>query len=187
MRKALGLAALTVATSLIPAPASQACGDKLVPLGGGVRFEQIHVSRHPGKIILFLNPATQLPAANQELRLDAALERAGHAVRTVANLDDLEKALQTADPDLVLMDWHDVAQLHAELQSDAGSPPFLRVLYRPTADELIAAREQDHCVASAARRKGRTNIIQSVEQMLERRDKGLPQDCGRTNPGAAPL
>jgi hypothetical protein len=160
------------------ASTSQACGDKLVPLGGGVRFEQIHVSPNPGKIILFLNPASKLRAANDEFRLGAALQKAGHAVRAVVSRPELEVALQTGNPDLVLMDWSDVVQMQAELQTEAGSPPILPVIYRPTADELLAARERAPCVAPAAKRKGRQNVVQSVEQVLERRGKGLPVDCG---------
>ena len=70
-------------------PVSQACGDKLVPLGGGVRFEQIHLSRHPGKILLFLNPTSKFSTANHEFHLGAALQKAGHAVHTVASRQEL--------------------------------------------------------------------------------------------------
>lgn len=178
MKNAFAVAALAAAASVVSAPASQACGDKLVPLGGGVRFEQIHASRHPGKIILFLNPASRLPAANDEFRLDAALQKAGHAVRTVASRDELDLALRSGNPDLVLVDWSDVVQLQALLDGEAGSPPVLPVLYRPTAEELLAAREQARCVAPAAKRRGRMAVMQSVEEILERRGKGLPADCG---------
>jgi hypothetical protein len=181
MNKSFGVVAVAAAASIVFAPAGQACGDKLVPLGGGVRFEQIHASRHPGKIILFLNPASKLPAANDEFRLGAALEKAGHAVRTVANRDELELALRTGTPDLVLVDWSDVVQLDDVLHGETGSPPVLPVLYRPTAEELLAAREQARCVAPAAKRRGRMAVIQSVEEMLERRGKGLPIDCGSTS------
>jgi len=185
MIKAFAVAAVAAATSVLSASASQACGDKLVPLGGGIRFEQIHVSRHPGKIILFLNPASKLAAANDEFRLGAALEKAGHAVRSVASRHELEIALQASNPDLVLMDWSDVLQLQAELPSEAGLPLILPILYRPTAEELLDAREQSSCVAPAAKRRGRVTVVQSVEQMLERRDKGLPVDCLSRNHAAA--
>jgi hypothetical protein len=183
MIKRFVVAAVASATSVTGAPVTLACGDKLVPLGGGVRFEQIHVSRHPGKIILFLNPTSKLPAANHEFHLSAALQRAGHAVHTVASRQELEQALQTGNPDLVVMDWSDVVQLQAELQLESGSPPILPVLYRPTAEELLAAREHTSCAAPAAKRNGRRTVVQSVEQLLERRGKGLPAGCG---PGAAP-
>jgi hypothetical protein len=177
--------AIGAATTVLAASAGQACGDKLVPLGGGVRFEQIHLSRHPGRIILFLNPTSKLPAANDEFRLGAALQKAGHAVRTVASREELEAALQTGNPDLVLMDWSDVVQMQAELRTEAGSPPILPVLYRPTAEELLAAREHASCVAPAAKRKGRQTVVRSVEDLLERRGKGLPVDCGPGTPASA--
>lgn len=178
MKNALAVVALAAAMSVLSSPASQACGDKLVPLGGGVRFEQIHASRHPGKIILFLNPASKLPAANTEFRLGAALQKAGHAVSTVASRDELDAAMRTGNPDLVLVDWSDLVELQLALEGEAGSPPVLPVLYRPTAEQLLAAREQARCVARAAKRRGRMAVVQSVEEVLERRGKGLPASCG---------
>jgi hypothetical protein len=102
MTKTPILAILVATTTCVSAPSIQACGDKLVPLGGGVRFEQIHVSRYPGKIVLFLNPTSKLRTANDEFGLSAALQRAGHAVSTVEDVQQLEAALQTGNPDLVL-------------------------------------------------------------------------------------
>lgn len=75
------------------------------------------------------------------------------------------------------MDWSDALQLHAGLQTGSASPPILPVLYRPTAEELLAVREQTPCVAPAAKRKGRQVVVRAVEQMLERRGNGLPLDC----------
>lgn len=187
MTKSPILAVLVATTTFVSAPSARACGDKLVPLGGGVRFEQIHVSRHPGKIILFLNPTSTLRTANDEFGLSAALERAGHAVSTVENVQQLEAALQTGNPDLVLMDWSDVVQLHNEVQNEGGSPPILPVLYRPTAEQLLAAREQTSCLAPATKRKGRMVVVQSVEQIMERRGKGLPVDCTRNDRAATQL
>ena len=181
------LAILVATTTCVSAPSIQACGDKLVPLGGGVRFEQIHVSRYPGKIILFLNPSSTLRTANDEFGLSAALVRAGHAVSTVEDVQQLEAALQTGNPDLVLMDWADVVQLLDEVQSEGGSPPILPVLYRPTAEQLLAVREQTRCVAPATKRKGRMVVVQSVEAIMARRDKGLPVDCTRSDQAATPL
>lgn len=181
-KRLLVVAAVAAATTLTGASVSQACGDKLVPLGGGIRFEDIHLSRHPGKIILFLNPTSKLPTANHEFHLGAALQRAGHSVSTVASHEELEQAVQTGNPDLVVADWSDVAQLQAELRVEAGSPPILPVLYKPTAEELLSARERTSCVAPAAKRNGRQTVVQSVEQLLERRGKGLPVECG---PGSA--
>jgi hypothetical protein len=180
MTKSPILALLVATTTCVSAPSSHACGDKLVPLGGGVRFEQIHVSRHPGKILLFLNPNSTLRAANDEFGLSAALVRAGHAVSTVENVQELEAALQTGNPDLVVMDWSDVVQLHDEVQNAGGSPPILPVLYRPTAEQLLAAREKTSCLASTTKRKGRMVVVQSVEDIMERRGKGLAVNCTRS-------
>ena len=49
-------------------PVVHACGDKLLAIGGGVSFERVFSSRHPGNLILFVSPLSPLRAANDELR-----------------------------------------------------------------------------------------------------------------------
>jgi CheY-like chemotaxis protein len=176
IRRTLYFAVACATIALLSPSFTQACGDKLVVLGGGVPFSRIHKSRHPGKVVLFVNPNSQLRAANEEFRLGAALSLAGHTVQIVESRAALDRTLAETRPDLVLMDWSEALSLSADLARSPSSPAILHVLYKPTPTELAAAQEQTHCVAEAAKRKGR-HVMRTVEQMMETRDNGLPVTC----------
>lgn len=176
MHRLLHVAMVGAAISLISPSVSQACGDKLVVLGGGVPFERIHKSQHPGNVVLFVYPDSQLRAANEEFGLGAALLLAGHTVKIVESRAELDQTLQGTGPDIVLMDWRDALQLRTELAEKPSSPAILPVLYKPSPIELAAAKEQTHCAAEITKRKGRY-VMRTVEQMMETRDRGLPISC----------
>jgi len=161
------------AFGLLSLSAALACGDKLVALGGGVPFERIHVARHTGQVILYLNPETRLRAANAEIRLDTALTRAGHTVRTVVTRADLDRALQEAHADLVLMDWADAMQLNARLTDKI---PTLPVIYGGRPEEVAQAQSQNACVMEANNKNG-SQLMRAIEHILEDHEKGLPVDC----------
>jgi hypothetical protein len=163
------------AVGLLSLSAALACGDKLVALGGGVPFERIHVARHPGTVILYLNPETQLRVANADIRLDTALTRAGHTVRTVVTRADLDRAIQAAGTNLVLMDWADAMQLNARLTDKI---PTLPVIYGAGPDEVAQAQSQNRCVVEANKGKG-TQLVRAIEHILQDQQKGLPVDCAQ--------
>jgi CheY-like chemotaxis protein len=173
MSRKLRLTITGAALGLVSLSAALACGDKLVALGGGVPFERIHVTRHSGQVILYLNPETRLRIANAEMRLDTALTRAGHTVRTVTTRADLDHALQEARADLVLMDWADAMQLNARLTDKI---PTLPVIYGAGPDAVAQAASQNRCVIEANKGKG-SQLVRAIEHILEGQGKGVAVDC----------
>jgi len=157
-----------------------ACGDKLVVLGGGVPFERVKQSQHPGKLVLYAEPNSRLRVANDQLRLSTTLSRLGHTVVVVQSREELDRALKEGNADLVLMDWTDAVQMQSELASAPSTPSVLSVLYEPSATEVASAEEQLQCVAETSKRKD-LNVMRTVEQMMETREKGLPADCPRVS------
>ena len=171
-----------LALSLLGPSVALACGDKLVVLGGGVRFERVFQSRNPGKVIVFANPATKLGTANKEFNLGHALTHAGHTVQVVETRADLERLIVETHPDLVVMDWADAEGMRADLAARGDAPAILSVLYRPTAAELAAAQAQRHCVAEATKRKGRS-VMRTIEEMMQNKQAGIPIMCDDTQIG----
>ena len=167
----LQCALLGVAIAMFSAQAADACGDKLVALGGGVSFERVFSSRHPGKLILFLRPDSALRTANSDLRIDAALTRAGHSVRTVATRAELDQALQEAEADLVVTDWVDARELNAEVGGRMAILPVQAGEHSPASAGANAG-----CLVDAGKRKGR-QVVHAVEQVLLKHSKGLPLSC----------
>ena len=153
-----------------------ACGDKLVVLGRGVRFERIVESEYPGTIVLYLNPRSRLPAADEQFHLASVLELAGHTVLLAKSRAELDRSLREEPADLVLADIVDARSLSAELTATPAAPVVLPVLYKPTDAELAEAQRQTACLGQAAKRK-REHLLRTVESLLERRAKGLPTGC----------
>ena len=86
-----------------------ACGEKLLVLGRGVRFQSRHTPR-AATVLLYLSPNL----SGRPLRdpnLETALKEAGHAVRAVTTRADFESAVRTGNFDVVLADLTDAPDL----------------------------------------------------------------------------
>ena len=77
-----------------------ACGDKLMMLGRGIRFQSKHTPRAAAVLLYLPESATGQPLTDP--KLESALREAGHAVRAVTSPADLETALAGGTFDVVL-------------------------------------------------------------------------------------
>jgi hypothetical protein len=178
--KPLNTAAVTVAVCAMSiAGGAWACGDKLVALGGGVGFERVIVSRNPGHIVLMLEPATGLTAANEKFNLAASLSLAGHEVFVVKNVDELRAQGSSTAPDLILIDATRAKQLGFQPVSDGSGPVIMPVAYSADRGELDATAQQSGCVTVAGGRKG-SRLLKAVENALKLRSRGLPLPCEKS-------
>lgn len=178
-----GLVCVAAAAMLsgTPAPAHP-CGDKLAPLGGGVGFDRVVASRHPGRIALLLEPASALAAANAKLDLAATLSLAGHDVAVAEDMPGLERILVAAPTDLVLVDASHAGKLHLTATSSGKQgPTIIPVLFAPGTADAAMLKQQLGCVADASDRDGR-RLMQAIEKTLRLRQRGQPLPCeGRSS------
>lgn len=91
-----------------PAPV-HACGEKLLVLGRGIRFQSRHTPR-AASVLLYL-PQTGSARPLSDPDLESALREAGHAVRAVTTSADLESALRSGPYDVVLANLADAPDL----------------------------------------------------------------------------
>jgi hypothetical protein len=77
-----------------------ACGDKLMMLGRGIRFQSKHTPRAASVLLYLPESATGQPLTDP--KLESALREAGHNVRAVTSSTDLESALRGGTFDVVL-------------------------------------------------------------------------------------
>ena len=101
----------------------QACGEKLLVLGRGVRFQSRHTPR-AASVLMYL-PQSGTGMRLSDPNLESALKEAGHAVRGVTTSAELENALATGDYDVVLANLADARDLE---QAQAGTSPSAVVL-----------------------------------------------------------
>ena len=163
MRRIAALIFATLVIGCCGLPLARACGDKLAAIGGGIRFERLLRAEHPGHLILFLSPNSQLKRADQDLQLAFWLRRAGHDVKVVGDRAGLDDALVgSSRADLLLLDVEGARELAG---AAAKSTAVLPVLYLPTPDDLASARNSGTCYVQANRRQ-QYQFVQAVDHIV---------------------
>ena len=108
-----------------------ACGDKFLVSRGGTRFQRAAVARKPASILIYTNPASELPKVLASIPVDATLTKAGYRPTTVATSDEFDKALSRGGWDLVLVGVADAPAVSKRLRGDPV-PVVLPVVFNPT-------------------------------------------------------
>ena len=180
--KRVSVLAAIAAVAAVVTGTALACGDKLVALGGGVGFERVVMSRHPGRIVLLAEPATGLAAANDRFNIASGLALAGHDVQVVKDSSELGRPEHGHTPDLILVDVSRVGQLQLHPTVGSKVPIILPIAYAGAGDAVAAPGPQDGCVTIANGRKG-APVLQAVEKALKLRSRGLHMPCEAKYPG----
>ena len=117
-----------------------ACGDKFLVISRGTRFQRATIDRPPAKILIFANPASNLPRALEKAKAEETLSRAGYRPLSVSDAAALEQALAQDKWDLVIADLADGGAVRGRLQGRSGAPMVVPVVYRATGGELAEAK-----------------------------------------------
>jgi hypothetical protein len=171
---AAALAAISCGVLL--AGSAWACGDKLVALGGGVGFQRVMVSRHPGHIIILLEPASGLDAANKKFNLVTSLSLAGHEVSVAKTQEELRQQRAAVKADLILVDVDSATQF--DLGAGGTGPAIIPVSYSEAGQIAVSAKKTG-CGSVDVGRKGST-LLKAVEGAMKLRSKGQPMPCDET-------
>lgn len=107
MRRAAILALFSVTLVTNSAISAFACGDKLLLLGRGIRYQSRHTPK-AAAVLLYLPPSNRVLA---DPKLESALSEAGHRIRSVQSTEALQQALASGEFDLVMADVADAANL----------------------------------------------------------------------------
>jgi hypothetical protein len=104
-----------------------ACGEKLLALGRGIRFQSRHTPR-PASVLLYL-PQSASGRPLSDPNLESALKEAGHAVRAATTSADLESALRGGSYDVVLANITDAPDLDRAQALTTGNAVVLPAVY----------------------------------------------------------
>jgi hypothetical protein len=173
--RALVLCVVAVLSTMLSGP-SPACGDKLVALGGGVRFEQVVVSRHPGRILMILSPGSALAEANSRFNLTSSLTLVGHSVITAEDVAEIDQILLDGPLDLVLVDATELRGVALRSSATGQGPTILPVAFQGGPTPQPKTGLPAGCTADAGERNGKT-LLKTVEKTLARRSRGEPDSC----------
>ena len=150
-----------------------ACGEKFLMRNRGTRFQRAAPARTPAAILVYANPALNLPKALANVPVDATLRKAGYRPTTVTSRDEFEAAMGRGGWDLVLVDVADTSTVVGRT-SNAKAPIVLPVAFNPTRGELDAAKKQHQRILKAPVKN--QSFLEAIDQALAERPASLPAD-----------
>jgi len=171
-RRALVIVAALLAAFALGRSAAFGCGDKFVLIGGAARVNR---SKFPSRVLVYMNPASRVPAAEKEFHVEATLTAAGHKAKVVESEAEVEKAIETGKYDLVLADVADVANLRKQCGASASKPAVLPLLYKPTPAELSAAEKEANCLVRPSKKS--SDLLAVIDETMKDRSKGIAPNC----------
>jgi len=172
MNKRLVVVAVIAVGSLLRAVAVEACGDKFVLIGRGARVAR---AKYPSSILIFMNPASRIPAAEKEFHVEAILKAAGHKARVAENEAEVRREVESGKYDLVLADVTDVPALRREAGATSAKPAVIPILYEPTPAELAAAEKDASCLVRPSKKS--RDLLAVVDDAMRDRRKGTGSMC----------
>jgi hypothetical protein len=152
-----------------------ACGDKLVLLGRGIRFQRMIATKHPATILVYLNPSSGISSADREYQLRPLLKLAGHKPRTVATATELTREIGSGTYDLVLADYADAATLEKQITAANAKSALIPVIYNPSADQRAAAEKEYSCLVAPSKKS--YDLLKVIDQAMATRPAGASAKC----------
>jgi hypothetical protein len=146
-----------------------ACGDKVLAFTRGSRFQHAKAVR-PAAILVYANPASNLPKALANLPVDATLRKAGYRPTIVSDADAFERALSQGGWDLILVDAAQSEAIRSRLRHNAA-PVVLTVVYNPTKPELQQAKKLHHAVLKSPTKQ--EAFLDTIDEALSMKPKTL--------------
>src|SRR5207302_5793899 len=114
-----------------------ACGDKFLVSSRGTRYQHAAVAHGPAAILIYANPASEVPKALAGLSVSAALSQVGYRSTLVGSSAEFDAMLTRGGWDLVLVGMADAQALSQRVKSGPGVLPVVL-----TADALKQTRKQ---------------------------------------------
>jgi hypothetical protein len=118
-----------------------ACGEKYRMGSRLTRYQQPPRVRAAASILIYANPALNLPKALAGVSVDQTLRKAGYKPTSVTSPKEFQAALDSGGWDLVLLDVGDSGAANAR-SPVANAPVVLPVILNASKAELAAAKKQ---------------------------------------------
>jgi hypothetical protein len=177
-RLLMALGALAGVFLILVSQSLFACGDKLVLLGRGIRFQRMIATKHPATILVYLNPGTGISAADREYQLRSLLKLAGHKPRSVTSAAELSMELGSGKYDLVLADYSDAPALEKEVNAAKARPALIPVVYNPSANQRASAEKEYSCLIAPS--KTNYDLLNVVDQAMVSRAENSSPICKKS-------
>jgi hypothetical protein len=177
MMRRLVVAALFFGAALSLSADLFACGDKFLITSRGTRFQRTAVPRTPASILVFANPASNLPKALAKVPVDATLRKAGYSPTTVTSASDFDAALSRGGWDLVLVDVADSPAIGSRSHGNT-TPIIVPVAYHVTGQQWAQVRKQYPSVLKSPIRS--QSFLDAIDDALAARPKPSVKGSGKS-------
>ena len=163
VRLAIGL----VSIALLLCSSAFACGDKLLVLGRGLKFDSLN-GNLKGAIILYM-PADLAPtAAVNDPQFHAGLKKAGHKLFVAPDMHVLAEAVRSGKYDLVLTDVRDAGVAEDQTSATNFNTIVMPVVYEGAKLEGAAATRYG-CIRKSP--SNNRTCLSTIEKALESKFK----------------
>ena len=144
MRRTIIVVGVSTAILVLSIAAVEACGDKALRIGRGVRFQR---TSHAAAVLIYIPSNVQRAS-----QLQSFLKKVGHNSYAVQDADALRNALMSGRYDLVFTDLAEAARLQKQIETSASKPVLVPVVSKETKAEVTAAQKQYRCMVKNAHR-----------------------------------
>lgn len=133
MRKILTAVLMIAAVFPLGAVVVEACGDKALRIGRGVRFQR---TIHPAAVLIYF-PSNPTRAS----QVQSLLKKVGHKSYAALQENNFSDALKSGQYDLVLSDTDVAANLGRQIENSPSRPVLVAVVSEGTKAEVAAAQK----------------------------------------------
>jgi hypothetical protein len=169
MRACLATLLLAAVAVVQGADSLQACGDKFLLVGRGVKFRQAYAAIYPASIIVYAQPKYSTAKAIRDQRLQADLKAAGHHVTIAEDERALARALETERIDLVLTDVTDAERIAKQADAAPTHPKVLPVMFEPSKEQAKEVESHYNCRLTASDKSDR--YLSAIDDAMKSRRK----------------
>jgi hypothetical protein len=158
----IGLAALV---GILTWSSLLACGDKFLVVGRGTRYQRPKNSR-AANVLIYANPASEMPGALKNLPIESVLKHEGHRSTRVETPEQLSAILAGGRFDVVLASSGDVPAVEKLLGASPEAPVMLSFCSKEKARAKDAA-----CDLSSSPKE--QSLLEAIDKAVERHDQNL--------------
>ena len=164
MRTLVGVIVGIVMTSTTWSPV-EACGDKFLLVGRGVRFQRAYAAVHPANILIYARSTTDANRAIRDTQFQKTLRQAGHQLSVIEDAKLFQQALSVASFDIVLADLSEAQTIDPLVATARSQPKALYVEYPTGSTKALAS--QFMCELKAGDRV--TRFLDRIEDEMKAR------------------
>ena len=143
MRRITTIFVIAAGTMLFNLAVGEACGDKMLRMGRGARFQQ---SLHPANVLIYLPTDASPEASSKAPKLQAFLKKAGHRANIIHGSDRLSEVLSSDHYDVVLTSLAEAGDVEKQIQSSALKPVIVPMILNASKADVTAAKKQYRCM-----------------------------------------